>query len=143
MFFCFFSDTDECDNGEAECFTDPNAICENQPGTYACSCRNGFELNSTTGLCEGMCILLSHICFLKSLLFYTCFLLYFNFFYLPDVDECNVPDDENPCGDPSTANNTCINSFGSYICFCQAGYEGDGLICFGKSIVILPGRVKT
>ena len=49
-----FSDIDECGNGQAECSTDPNAVCENQPGTYQCSCRNGFELNVTTGLCEGI-----------------------------------------------------------------------------------------
>ena len=40
-----------------------------------------------------------------------------------DVDECAVF--PNICG----ANADCLNSDGSYICNCKAGYTGDGKNC--------------
>ena len=47
---------------------------------------------------------------------------YFHISYL-DLDECLV----NPCHSDAT----CSNTFGSFICTCNKGFEGNGENCQG------------
>ena len=42
-----------------------------------------------------------------------------------DIDECSM---ENTCDSKAD----CENTFGSYMCSCQAGYSGDGNSCEGS-----------
>ena len=42
-----------------------------------------------------------------------------------DIDECAT--------DPCDENAHCNNTEGSYVCVCNDGYTGDGLLCHGKS----------
>ena len=42
-----------------------------------------------------------------------------------DIDECLT---SSPCDD----NAACLNTDGSYDCFCAPGFEGDGQICTGN-----------
>ena len=44
----------------------------------------------------------------------------------PDLDECT--DDAHQCNEHAMCNNT----VGSYSCYCQSGYKGDGTNCQGK-----------
>lgn len=48
----FFKDIDECDpaNPRHRC----SQICDNTPGSYKCSCQNGFGLNKDGYECEGI-----------------------------------------------------------------------------------------
>ena len=53
--------------------------------------------------------------------------------HLLDIDECASNHDN--CADNSTV--TCVNAEGSYLCFCNFGYFGDGKACIGKLYKIL------
>ena len=62
-----------------------------------------------------------------------------NFVFLfTDINECIVGVTtcaNNTCTTdltPCHAEATCANTDGSYTCMCNAGYTGNGLICFGK-----------
>jgi len=53
----------------------------------------------------------------------------YELFFSPitDIDECKL---STPvCG----KNAFCVNEAGTYGCFCNSGYEGDGLSCEGKT----------
>ena len=43
-----------------------------------------------------------------------------------DINECQIGDDN--CHE----NAQCINTEGSFTCFCKPGYTGDGVICTSK-----------
>ena len=47
----------------------------------------------------------------------------------PDINECGIDDCD--------VNANCIDSNGSYTCFCLSGYSGDGITCAGKIQVYL------
>ena len=49
------------------------------------------------------------------------------YFFVTDIDECQSQDTNN-----CSVNALCTNTEGSYVCRCQRGYEGDGVICRGK-----------
>ncbi|XP_048688302.2 adhesion G protein-coupled receptor E5 isoform X3 [Caretta caretta] len=85
-------DIDEC-RGPSPVDCGPHANCTNVPGSYSCSCTDGYEPSSGkanfTHARENTC---------------------------QDIDECRtIPD---ICG----PNATCINTIGSYRCECRAGY---------------------
>ena len=64
----------------------------------------------------------------KSLLYFLLFLL---FSLQTDHDECSG---SNPVCDD---NASCQNNHGSYDCFCNVGFKGDGKTCDGKMIAII------
>ena len=44
-----------------------------------------------------------------------------------DIDECNTG--ASNCG----SNAMCLNIPGTFMCFCNNGYRGDGVVCVGIS----------
>ena len=44
----FSADVDECATGDHDC--DENAICENIPGSFSCSCKDGYRGDGKTCL---------------------------------------------------------------------------------------------
>ena len=47
--FAFIIDTDECAEGTHEC----QHVCNNTPGSFHCSCFNGYQLNNDSSTCSG------------------------------------------------------------------------------------------
>lgn len=47
--FFFFTDINECNNNNGGCLLD----CDNSDGSFQCSCRPGFRLNSDGRTCNG------------------------------------------------------------------------------------------
>ena len=51
--------------------------------------------------------------------------------YFLDIDECTT--DTDNCHE----NAACNNTFGSFECVCNVGFEGDGVNCTSKTVTIL------
>ncbi len=94
----FYTDINECNTGNGEC----DHICNNIVGSYKCSCRKGFYLDSNGVSCKGLVIILYNYITLQIIISI-------------DIDECIT--DNGGC------NQTCINNNGSYTCLCHQGYE--------------------
>jgi hypothetical protein len=50
-----------------------------------------------------------------------------------DIDECNDPNYQNNC----QINTICKNTIGSYKCYCNDGFTGNGLFCDGINFVFV------
>ena len=46
----YASDINECSNDNAGC----QQVCNNLPGSYSCSCNDGFQLDEDKHNCSGM-----------------------------------------------------------------------------------------
>ena len=67
----------------------------------------------------------SYYCFNHTCAFST---YHIHFYFYADIDECES-DDLNSCHE----NANCTNTEGSFHCFCNSGYTGDGvIICTSK-----------
>ena len=51
--------------------------------------------------------------------------------YFLDIDECTT--DTDNCHE----NGACNNTFGSFECTCNGGFEGDGVNCTSKTVTVL------
>ena len=99
------TDIDECQN-PASCGS--NALCQNTPGNFTCTCPNGYGGNPYDGVC--LFFFLSFVCLLPD--------FYRFFFKCADIDECELG---NACGTGSI----CTNTDGGYKCACPPGFSGD------------------
>ena len=106
------ADINECELERDPCHF--NASCTDTEGSFNCTCREGFEGNGFN--CTGIiCIPCKHFYILMMILF-----------RVADIPECERGLDN--C-DPDA---TCSNTFGSYECFCNTGFTGDGFTCTGQ-----------
>ncbi|KAM4603908.1 nidogen-1-like [Polymixia lowei] len=129
-------DVDECRETPQICGS--NAICNNQPGTFRCECRDGFQFTSDGKTCVeenrpvDHCQRGSHDCDVpqRALCSYSGGSAYICS-CLPgftgdgracqDLDECQ----QGRChGDA-----VCYNTQGSFTCQCRPGFHGDGFQC--------------
>lgn len=122
-------DIDECERGTDDCHVD--AVCNNTPGGFTCSCKPGFSGDGSTCTnideCElddspcgpnAVCVdtVGSYLCTCEDGFDgdgSTC----------TDIDECQT--DVHTCD----ANATCGDVDGGYTCTCNAGFVGDGETC--------------
>ncbi|XP_069079751.1 signal peptide, CUB and EGF-like domain-containing protein 2 isoform X6 [Pleurodeles waltl] len=137
------TDIDECVHGLDNCH--PDAICQNTPKSYKCTCRPGYQGNGTT--CEdvdecdneynGGCV---HECFnIPGNYRCTCF----DGFMLAD-DGHNCLDVDECLFNNGGCQHICVDTMGSYECRCKAGFflsdnqhtcihrSKEGLSCMNK-----------
>ncbi len=109
-------DIDECLFGNGGC----EQMCINAQGSFSCGCRIGYDLSENGYTCKS-----ETISFVKSLL--TLLLLLFP----QDIDEC-LSIDTHLC------KHQCVDSVGSYFCYCNEGYELaiDYFTCIGKKLLL-------
>ena len=110
----FQSDIDECAERTHQC----SQVCHDTPGSYSCSCRPGYDLNSDGRHCDGrpgglFCYYHSESVYCLSV--YLC----------SDIDECMAGTHQ--------CEHNCTNTVGSYTCSCHDGYSlsADGRRCNG------------
>ena len=110
MYSQFLVDINECDVSNGGC----SHNCTNTEGSFECSCRVGYTLDSDGKSCSGT----------KVILVYTW--MYSQF--LIDINECDVSN-----GDCS---HNCTNTEGSFGCSCRVGYtlDSDGRSCSGINV---------
>ncbi len=104
------TDVNECQASNGGC----GQMCTNAEGSFQCSCREGYFLTADNLSCEG-----------KLGLFMPTYKT-IHFLYLPDVNECQM--NNGGC------DQICINTNGSTLCSCEAGYSlgADNLSCEGR-----------
>ena len=136
----FPTDIDECKTQTDDC--DDNAGCTNTIGSYTCDCNNGYAGDGKS--CNGKfftsyyikytCMIHSHrkkvtIKIQIGNFSFDCFYYVPNFYFATDIDECTLGTDN------CDVNANCTNTIGSFECFCNDGFEGDGTSCSGKDKV--------
>ena len=100
-------DIDEC-SADKSC--NNNGKCSNLPGSYSCSCNQGYS-GTTCSVCDiGYSLDEDRNC--------------------SDVDECLGV---NQCSEYAS----CSNTVGSYQCKCDSGYWGNGRNCTNHSVLAL------
>ena len=120
------ADINECLDANGGC----QQMCSNFPGSYSCSCNNGFILNEDNHNCSGMllnvCMHIHCVYKLKA----SCLTLMFVFAYFVDVQECR--DGLHNC------EHICIELDGDFECACNSGFtlESDNASCSGRLIRI-------
>ena len=119
------ADIPECERGLDDC--DQNATCINTIGSYDCLCNTGFTGDGFT--CIGNFVLITAfenyaICMLTW--FVLCLATCVHAYIYVDFDEC-IHEMDN-CHE----NATCNNTYGSFECTCNAGFEGNGINCTSK-----------
>lgn len=122
------ADIDECADGDDDCAS--NAICDNVPGSFTCTCDDGFEGDGTACADIDECQGGSHDCSSVAACAntsgsFTCCDTGFEASDggCIDVDECAA----GIAG--CDANATCSNTTGAFECTCDAGFDGDGFSC--------------
>eukprot|EP00933_Yihiella_yeosuensis_P081015 TRINITY_DN94549_c0_g1_i1.p1 TRINITY_DN94549_c0_g1~~TRINITY_DN94549_c0_g1_i1.p1 ORF type:complete len:1127 (+),score=189.67 TRINITY_DN94549_c0_g1_i1:122-3502(+) len=143
------TNVDECTAGTATCHA-TNANCVDTQGSFSCQCKPGFIGDGVTCVALDECVMNRHDCHKNAdcadtagSFTCTCKLGFAgngtnHSGGCLDINECNatgapvttavrgVQAGTNNC---SSTKASCINSEGSYFCYCNKGYSGDGKEC--------------
>ena len=103
---------DECSINNGEC----EQMCNNTIGSFYCTCGSGYQLDENRTNCSGTILSNSRMIYVDSACAVLCV----------DINECQMDDDN--CHE----NAQCNNTEGSFTCFCNPGYTGNGVICTSK-----------
>ena len=104
-------DYNECgdETDEPENLCGDNTVCNNQPGTYSCTCADGYHKLGIGENAINFCI---------------------------DIDECVVDFATNPHNCHADAD--CTNEDGTFECDCLDGFSGDGVNCTDNNECLNP-----
>ncbi|XP_030627952.1 nidogen-1-like [Chanos chanos] len=129
-------DIDECRETPQIC--GPNAVCNNQPGTFRCQCMDGFQFANDGRTCVEVNLPVDHCqrgthncdiperarCSYTGGSSYVCSCLPG---YVGDGRACQDIDECQPGRCHRDA--VCYNTQGSFTCQCRPGFHGDGFSC--------------
>lgn len=121
---CF--DIDECKENADICPSD--RICVNTIGSYSCECKKaGYSFNNLSGKCQVDCSIFGEgeVCGIEDCSDCKSKGSGFNSVCgrCVDIDECKPVDVDTPSSVCNTENSVCLNTFGSFECQCNEGYE--------------------
>ena len=100
-----FLDINECIFSNGDC----NHDCTNIPGSYSCSCRAGYILNTDGHNCSGE-LAISNNFYVSA--------------FIQDINECDIYN--------GGCEQICHNINGSYHCSCLSGYSLESSNCIGQ-----------
>ena len=103
---CSYLDAEECSSNNGGCAH----TCTNTPGSYLCTCNDGYTLAPDKRSCSGNIITIIALISNES-------------YNLSDINECNL--------NPPVCEHYCSNTVGSYQCDCDHGYQLSGDHCSG------------
>lgn len=107
--------------------------CVNVPGSFSCQCEPGFQLAGNNRSCIGERISPSQLLFLIVLQTWSLTTRVkangTTSSIFPDVNECDMG---APCSQ------RCYNTYGTFLCRCDQGYElgSDGFACNGERFIL-------
>ena len=85
-------------------------------GSFTCFCNLGYTGDGVN--CTSKLLRMKKKCF-------TVIDVHCPFLQITDIDECEL---STPCD----SNANCTDTVGSFDCFCNVGYSGNGLVCISK-----------
>ena len=145
------ADYDECQADISDCYCDPaindtlgcEPVCRNTPGSYTCGCKAGYVLNRDGVTCQcNAAIFWLDLPFKKKKNQYSSSArhpecrhhLIVPLLPVSAENECLTGSHDCSCNDLEGCAVTCVDSVGTYSCYCNAGFVlfTDRLTCIDK-----------
>ena len=122
--FCTCTDINECSEDTDNC----QQNCVNTGGSFTCSCRRGYSLNSDRRTCSSKLRKCVCVCVCVCVCWFDDLCDRNSYLFPPDINECATGVDE------CAFSEFCRDTVGSYQCGCPAGYRlaADGKTCDGE-----------
>lgn len=105
--------------------------CVNVPGSFSCQCEPGFQLSGNNRSCIGERIS-------AQLLFLSVLQTWSSTTHVKaSTATSSIFADVNECDMGAPCSQRCYNTYGTFLCRCDQGYElgSDGFACNGESII--------
>ena len=128
------ANVNECNLAQPPC-DDPATSCVDTPGSYRCGCNRGFQSNGTACVDTDECADSRNTCRAAQLQCfnadgsYSCGDISCPSGFIVSGADCVNRDECVDGSNTCSPNARCVDDFGSFICTCMTGYNGNGHTC--------------